>query len=327
VVPQDNLESVEIEVVIRNMRVFPFEHLFRHVGIDPISKFIASSIINSKSSSTALEGRIDGSLYGITKIEHLAFDSNFFHAKMGRIDPVLISDDINVIERRKLCHAILSKAISIAREEGFKQITMRVSPRDIDVIQVACSLGFNFIDAIVTYAIDTDYIDANKIQPPKDLTIRMKKLSDFEEIKKIARDSFLKDRFHSDTRFDRQSADDFHEKWVENSLLGKVADEVIVAEVDGVPVGFTTIRRNKEISRKIGLQSGSMILSAVDRKQRGKSIYKHMIAGGLKWFKSSVDVVDLGTQVDNLPVQRAWCGLGFKPVMYMVTLHWWDELT
>jgi ribosomal protein S18 acetylase RimI-like enzyme len=224
----------------------------------------------------------------------------------------------------KLCETLFAEAITVAREEGIEQLTMRISPRDIDAIQTANSLGFNFIDVLVTYAIDINQIDTAKIQPPKDFIIRMKQDSDFDVLQKIAHDSFVKDRFHSDTKFNKAAADTFHGKWIENSLSGKAADDVVVAEVDGVPAGFTTIKNNRLLSESINLRSGSMILSAVDSSFRGKSLYTHMIAGGLRYFMDKADVVDLGTQVDNLPVQRAWCFLGFKPSEYMVTMHWWD---
>ena len=244
----------------------------------------------------------------------LHFDSDYFGIAMGRISHFLLSDSVPPDDRIDICREVLSLIAAVASSCGMKQITLRVNPRDHDIVQQAAEVGFKFIDVLVTYAVDMDSVEDSQIPPPDDFVIRLKQPNDVDALKEIARISFTKDRFHTDVLFDRKRADSFHATWIENSLAGSAADEVIVAEVDGTPVGFTTLKINQSLSSAVGVRSCSMILSAVNPSVRGRGVYRHMIAGGLRWFRGRADVVDLGTQVDNLPVQRAWWGRGFKPV-------------
>lgn len=321
----DEIPVGEFEGLYFGTRVKLHEHLSDWADERKLMTYELSSLQRElRAGTSVLAVRLSGNLVALLAVSKLGFDSDFFQFPMGRISPVMVSDSIPMGKREEATKRIVREVLSKAKREGIRQLTVRVPPRDHDVIQTCTALKFDFIDVLVTYAIDMTKVDEERISPPKDFVIRTKRNEDLQPLIHIAGDSFVKDRFHSDKRFNQDIADRFHSKWIENSLTGVAADEVIVAEVDGRPIGFTTLKINRELSDAIGIRSCSMILSAVDSSVRGRGIYRHMIAGGLRWFMGKSDVTDLGTQIDNLAVQRAWCGLGFKPASHMVTMHWWD---
>lgn len=321
-----DIDADEIRELIAGMRVKPYEQFSHFTDESRIASYEASELHHyQETGGTVIGARLEGRLAGLASVSILEFDSGFFGIRMGRVHPLLMTDKMHIRDRQRLSELLIERILSEAKTMGIKQLTLRVNPRDQDLVRAFASAGFDFIDVIVTYAIDANMIEESKIRPPRDFIIRTRQDKDFEQLSRIARDSFEKDRFHSDQRFDRRAADSFHSTWIENSLRGIAADEVIVAEMSGKAIGFTTLKFNKDISKALGVRSCSMILSAVDSSVRGKGIYTHMIAGGLRWSRDKADVTDLGTQVDNLPVQRAWCTLGFKPSVYAVTMHWWDQ--
>lgn len=325
VIELDEISEEDFASLRSSVRVKAEEHLSDWADNQKLTTYELNSLRKGLASGTSVVGaRLSGKLIGLAAVSKLAFDTEFFQFPMGRIAPLMLSDNITLEQRGIATKRIVEKTLLRAKKEGMKQLTLRVPPRDYDIIQTCMRMNFDFVDVLVTYTIDMKKVDEAKISPPADFVVRTKLEDDLRPLMRIAQSSFVKDRFHADKRFNQDKADQFHSKWIYNSLTGVAADEVIVAQVDGKPAGFTTLKLNRELSDAIGIRSGSMILSAVDDSLRGRGIYRHMIAGGLRWFKGKSDVVDLGTQIDNLPVQRAWCGLGFKPAAHLVTMHWWD---
>ena len=133
----------------------------------------------------------------------------------------------------------------------------------------------------------------------------------------IAKGSFEKDRFHSDRHLNRNLCDKYYEKWIENSYNG-FAERVIVAEYCNDAVGFTTAKTYKNDI------FGHLVLSAVSNNYRGLGFYTSMIHEGVSWiFQKHDDLIGIivGTQLDNLAVQKAWINLGFTVYSSKYVLH------
>ena len=168
------------------------------------------------------------------------------------------------------------------------------------------------MDTLVTYYFDfkskvSDFKETCKIEPLKD---------EMPELIKIAKTSFSEtkvatDHFHADHRLDEAKSDALYEQWIEEA--GKDKDGVVlVAKIDNRAVGFTTCKMNYRLNRYSNKNIGSMILSAVSPEYRQAQVYTSMIQAALRWFSDKVDIVDLGTQIGNYSVLRAWSRLGFK---------------
>jgi len=178
--------------------------------------------------------------------------------------------------------------------------------------------GFNLMDTIVKYCVDiTDY----RVAPvPGPAITRPCLKSEADDVAAIARDVFANyiGHFHQDTRLDRDKCTALYAEWARNSCLdNNLADTVLVAEIDGKIVGFTT---RKARSAKVG----EGILSGVSPEAQGQGIRKALMVASLNWSKSrGLERVDADTHVNNYIIQRVFANFGFRMHSSFYTFHKW----
>ncbi len=242
-----------------------------------------------------------------------AWDSTHFKIPMATIDAVITSKNIpceESIKKEAICQALKE-----LKRRGFSHIAAKVDIYDYGTVHALEMNGFRLMDTTVTYGFD---FRKSKIPLLKSqVVLRLANPGDEKRLIKIAADSFSAqrvaiDRFHADPALPKEKSDSLYVAWIRNSFKGEAADAIIVAELDGVPVGFTTIQHVRADSNILGLKIGAFVLSAVDPKARGRGIYTSIILEGLQYLKSKVEIIELGTQITNLPVQRALSSIGFK---------------
>jgi RimJ/RimL family protein N-acetyltransferase len=57
---------------------------------------------------------------------------------------------------------------------------------------------------------------------------------------------------------------------------------------------------------------------------RNKGIVTDVVIHQLEWLKAQGgDACFVGTQANNIPPQRVWLRIGFKPATMRLTLHHW----
>lgn len=210
----------------------------------------------------------------------------------------------------------LSEIIKQARNLGARHITARVDTSQKSIANELLNLGFRISDTLVTYSFS--YSKSNLPEMNHKVELADCTDSDLPYLRSIARESFKIDRFHSDESLDNDLCDSYYDKWIENSYKG-FADKVIVARYQGEPVGFTTGKLGRNAS------PDQLVLSAVSDKYRGLGIYTSMIHEGVVWaqlnHKQSSSELHVGTQIDNIAVQRAWAKLGFAVVSSQYVLR------
>lgn len=97
---------------------------------------------------------------------------------------------------------------------------------------------------------------------------------------------------------------------------------VLIAEIDGKPIGFNVCSINPTLSNLIGLRVGTMTLTAVDSSTRNKRVATSLLNASLAWFADKVDVIETGGQVSNYAIQRTWNTIGLKITRVQCTFHW-----
>lgn len=227
------------------------------------------------------------------------FNSEIFGKKMGNLVESINSD--NAISD-------VRSTIEKAREDGFAHLTAKMSTCDKRLANLLLCNGFTIADTLVTWAFAAGKNTLANVEHKVQLGDCTK--SDLPYLMKIAKESFKIDRFHSDYTLPDKLCDMYYEKWIENSFYG-YADKIITARVDDKAVGFTT--------GNIGDTNGyaHLVLSAVSDKHRGMGIYTSMIHECVRWFFEARSSTNrgllVGTQIDNIAVQKAWNRLGFVP--------------
>jgi GNAT superfamily N-acetyltransferase len=184
--------------------------------------------------------------------------------------------------------------------------------------------GFRTMDAHITLVFEhskqsiLDYKDS--------CTIRDYKASDENKLIGIARDAFTKtpDRFHADPNLPADRKNEVYAEWIRNSCSGQLADYVVVAELNGEPVGYATAKFHGDHGGLSNTKTGTLVVGAVAPSAQRKGIIISLEIACLKWLNAkNTDVSCVGTQVNNYAVQRTFVRLGFRPAMAGVHMHIW----
>lgn len=234
------------------------------------------------------------------------FNSEIFQMKMGN----LLLEDGEKIEKEAFL-----QLEEKAKEEGYAHVTLKVASTDKESLNIALREGYILADTLIEYVFDMKKASLPQIEHK--CTLHDCKEEELEALKQIAGNSFVIDRFHSDEHLDNKLCDLYYAKWIENSYHG-FAEKVIVAEYNNEPVGFTTGKTYKDD------EYGHLVLSAVSNKYRGIGVYTSMIHEGISWMlreHGDLKGVIVGTQLDNLAVQKAWIKLGFTVYDSMYVLQ------
>lgn len=124
-------------------------------------------------------------------------------------------------------------------------------------------------------------------------------------------------RFRLDTNFPKGSFEQMYRLWVDNSIKGIIADEVLVSYHDtGVISGMLTLSLKGE--------AASIGLIAVDELYRGKGLgYKLMHAAEYKALCAGKDRINVPAQMDNHAACKFYEHLGYEKMQVVEVWHVW----
>jgi len=126
-------------------------------------------------------------------------------------------------------------------------------------------------------------------------------------------------RFRLDPRIPRESFERLFELWIVRSVLGELADVVLVAGRDSStsdPAGLITVRLT-------GGQ-GSVGLIAVHESARGQGIGTRLIQAAHRWLLGrGAGRVTVVTQLDNQAACRLYEKCGYEPAELQHIYHFW----
>lgn len=306
-------EMIKVRFLVEQTRFKPYSE-YREIDHSRLADHVMGLIEGFRGRTASFFGlSVGDELTALAVLSELPFDTSHFGFRCGRVDLLGLTEP-NPVHLEQLFAEIGRVAI----EKGFRNLMIRV-----DALATSASLAlernrFEVVDVSVKYAFD---FRRTAIADMASCKVRSYVPEDIPALSNIAT-TFVENRFHLDPRFPHDKADLLYFRWIENSAKG-MSDDILVAEVEGSPVGFTTIKEMPQLSPQLGLRIGTMVFSAVDPLARGRNVYTSMIHAGLHWFAGKADVVEVNTLVHNVAVQRAWTTLGFKIVHSSITFHWW----
>lgn len=261
-----------------------------------------------------------GKLVGLVTCEKLSWDTRHFGIEMAKIRYLIVNADYsNTFEVKS---ALLSYLLMKCSKK-FHHLSIRVHTEDVSSIHSLENAGFRLMDTTVTYSFD--FRKDQIVRLENECYVRKFRKNEIDKLANIATECYEEgrvatDRFHADPSLPSEKSDDLYVKWIVNSCKG-LADTVLVAEVDGVPVGFITCKVYRQLSEKLGVRLGTMVISGVSPSCRGRGAYTSMFNTGLRWLAERVNIVEVGTQISNYVVQKVWNRLGFKLIRSQYTLH------
>jgi dTDP-4-amino-4,6-dideoxy-D-galactose acyltransferase len=137
-----------------------------------------------------------------------------------------------------------------------------------------------------------------------------------ERLKDLARASGEYSRYKLDHRFTKEQFNRLYDIWIQRSLKGEIADDVLVFTEGGEELGLLTL----------GVHDGRADIGilAVDEHERGKGIGKHLVlAVECKANELGLEMLQVVTQKSNLVACRFYAKLGFSLEKSENIYHFW----
>ena len=302
----------------------PYSQYVHRVGESGLQQLFLSQVEASIKGNAHLAFWIPGpdSALGLATWTRLAWDSQQLGVGAGRLDYLIASGDYK--DQYTAKETLLAAVLEACADQGIRHLTARLHASDLSSIHLLEQHGFVAVDGILTFSLDIR--DTHWPSPSQDFEIRPSRPEDIEQIKAIARSSYVYDRFHSDPRIPKAVADELHAIWLENSCLGMAADAVVVAAENNRIMGFVTCKIDRQTTEHLGLTIGAIVLVATAPDARGRGVAKATTYGALDWFREQgVEIVEVGTQLRNILASRLYEACGFRLVASSLSLRKWID--
>ena len=223
-------------------------------------------------------------------------------------------------EQCQVKQALLDAVLEHGVEHSIKHLSVRLDASDLSSLHVLEQAGFITVDGLLTFALDLGNVPF--AEPSGDINIRLATLADSEATADLARQVYIYDRFHSDPATPPRRADELHAAWLRNSCAGKVADAVVLAENHQGLLGFVTCKLQRDTKAHLGKLIGTIVLIATAERARRRGIARAATLAALAWFRQQgTDIVEVGTQLRNIPASRLYESCGFRLVGSNVSLR------
>ncbi len=231
----------------------------------------------------------------------LEWDSAFFGLRLARVTgPTLHL-------------ASAAEAVSQGRAQRVDCLSLLLPAQDAPSIVAAQAAGFRLVDLRLTLERPAETV----LPPPANTPlVRAHTPADVPALEAIAGQAHRNTRFSRDPRFSQERAADLYRIWIRQECEG-AADQVLVAEEDGTPVGYVSCHVERDGLARIGL-------FGVRSDVRGSGAGRALLAAALAWFadagNSAVSVV---TQGHGIPALRLYQGAGFLISRVELWFHLW----
>lgn len=242
----------------------------------------------------------------VVAARRVKWDSNHFGFDIAELDVLNATNEVteNAVSETT---DVVRNALESLRSEQYHDFTVKVDSGDTQTQRSLQKLGFLLSDTIVTYRLENI-----PVTQATQHSVRAALESDITPLGEIAAECFGNrkfnlNRFNSDLRFEENKVRELYSSWLGNSVNRNVADEVLVCEMGGRPVGFITLQLPKEIDKSRGINTGYIPLNAVHPEFQNQGIYNTLVDAALHWFtQRGVTSVEIGTQLPNNGVHKVW---------------------
>lgn len=232
-----------------------------------------------------------------SNLQVLEWDTNFFGFGVCRVQPQPAID--------------VAAAVEEARHLGMQLAYWFVDPADSAAAAAAIEVDAQLMDRKITYFLDLASVTLGEI----DARIEKATVTTARLIS-LALQSGHYSRYKIDPRFSAEQFEKMYKMWVERSVSGAIAKDVIVFKEEGKELGFVTI----------GIKNGraNIGLIAVDADSRSKGIGAHLMNAALAKAKEwGVHEIDVVTQENNVGACRFYQQSGFVREKIEHIYHIW----
>jgi len=124
-------------------------------------------------------------------------------------------------------------------------------------------------------------------------------------------------RFKIDEKITKRKFEDLYKQWIINSISKQIADEVLIYKENEIICGFITIGTKQNM--------GDIGLIAVREDYRGRGIGKKLIISAENFALNKFKMIQVVTQMDNLPACKLYISCGYEQVTKEYIYHLWKR--
>lgn len=243
-------------------------------------------------------------LEGIPDVKYLTWDSKFFGVQTAQI------------LSRQLDASKLSSTLNALWAVGVELVYWASDPSDPDSSNGASVCSGLLVDTKIVYSANVDTF-SNQI-PSTCVIGEYNTLSGSDkDMEQIAIDCGEFSRFRVDPRISNEFCSELYRTWIRNSINRSFADNVLVANSQGVISGLVTVI--------VDSVTGSIGLLGVGKNYRGQGIGRALVSAAMGWFSShDCSKATVVTQGRNHPARGLYESCGFSLEQTDDYYHFWN---
>jgi dTDP-4-amino-4,6-dideoxy-D-galactose acyltransferase len=297
----------ELKIISININKYKNYNQMIDISIDPFFKITKKNSINPIMGSfrpIQLDINNDEEFkYLLNVISIMDWDTNFWKKKVSFIGPKRLTN--NIIYR-------INKFIKINKIEMVQFLSYC---HDAQTVKIAEKNNFGFKDIRVTLEKKIDTI-SKKIINKKNISFRKATLKDFQNIKPIAKNSYLDSRYYFDSLFPLEKVKNFYIGWLKKAILGTFDTFCLLICYKKKPIGFCTI--------KIVSSEASIGLFSISQNYQKQGFSKILLSAvNYEVSKLNIDRISVVTQGRNYSALKAYQGSNFKISKTELWYHKW----
>ena len=207
-----------------------------------------------------------------------------------------------------------------ATELRVRHVAIRLNFEDIVVRVKVENMGFHIVDALLVQKLE---LTSPVPKSERMVSCRSGALEDAAAFEEDVAALYADSRYHVDGGFELQRLRNLYALWLRTAFASE-ADRILVAELDGRPVGFITCYIEQEYTTCTDLKLGFIGLLGVLPSAQGRKVGKSLIQGAVEWFDAQgIQVVTVATQITNYAGLSTYQSSGFRPLTALATYHCW----
>jgi GNAT superfamily N-acetyltransferase len=237
----------------------------------------------------------------------LQWDSEFFGIRIAQINSTSLSPEL------------MQEIYQWCDKNAIECLYFLGTADNPESIRIAENNAFHLVEVRLTIERDLRGYQPPASRPPgmEEIIVRPAQDADLPALQRISRNSYFNSRFYFDDRFPEEACQQYYETWIKKSYESG-ADQVLVAEIKGEVLGYTTLHLNLEKAEgQVGL-----IAVAEDARKHGVG---YVIGDDLiTWFaQRGAERIIAVTQGRNIPTQRLSQRQGFLTKSCHLYYHKW----
>lgn len=287
-------------------------------GVEQAARYLASELSGTGPGRLLVMcGDGGGEALGAATVLPLDFDSAIYRMIMGKLGWLLAAG--GPTQRPWVKQRLADLAVWEATRCGYQHLTARVPADEHDSIHALESAGFRSMDVQVTLAMG---------QPPAAPSISSRGVvigrfapGDLPHLLALSTEAYGESRLFVDPDLPKAATRRLYRQWVENDCSGR-APAVLVARMDGVPVGYIACLLH-DPHPGFGIAGcGDIDLITVSPLARGRGVGLALVQTALAWFAMRTHRVIVKTQATNYAAIALYQRAGFVLQQAFQTLHY-----